>query len=220
MKIAKGMDELKFTLHPGKRLRLKVVDQDGKPIPEAYVGIGEWRGSKSIFNEKHPNVPESHVPRHADKNGMYTWDWAPEDGVEYLISAKGFSSQSVTLVASESGHVVTLSRELVATGNVTDAATGQPLAAFSATPVIVYRPKFLSTSFNNTVSGRMGRYEVPLEGGGSNDYRYQIRIEAAGYRSALSEKSYGMEDGSVRVDFACRRRRARRRGRGLRGPCD
>jgi thiol-disulfide isomerase/thioredoxin/protocatechuate 3,4-dioxygenase beta subunit len=200
--IAKEMDDLQFSLKPGKRLTFKVVDKDGKPIPKAYVGMGEWRGAKSIYNEKHPNVPESHVPRHADENGVYTWDWAPEDAVTYHVSAKGYTEQSATLTATETPHFVTLFPPRVAVGNVTDAATGKPIAAFSAMPVIVFRPKFLTTRFEDAVSGADGRYEAPLVGGSDPDYRYQVRVEADGYRSVLSEKSYGLEDGRVTQDFA------------------
>jgi thiol-disulfide isomerase/thioredoxin/protocatechuate 3,4-dioxygenase beta subunit len=200
--IAKFRNKVQFSLKPGKRLTFKVVDKDGKPIPKAYVGMGEWRGAKSIYNEKHPNVPESHVPRHADENGVYTWDWAPEDAVTYNVSAKGYTEQTATLTATETPHVVTLFPARVAVGQVTDAATGAPVPAFSAMPVIVFRPKFLTTRFDHAVSGADGRYEVPLQGGAEPDFRYQVRIEADGYRSVLSEKSFGLEDGRVTQDFA------------------
>jgi beta-lactamase regulating signal transducer with metallopeptidase domain/thiol-disulfide isomerase/thioredoxin len=200
--IAKFRNKVQFSLKPGKRLTFKVVDKDGKPIPNTYVGMGEWRGSKSIYNEKHPNVPESHVPRHADENGVYTWDWAPEDAVTYHVSAKGYTEQTATLTATETQHIVTLFPPRVAVGNVTDAATGASVAAFSAMPVIVFSPKFLTTRFEDAVSGADGRYEAPLVGGGDPDYRYRVRVEADGYRSVLSEKSYGLEDGRVTQDFA------------------
>ncbi len=82
-----GMEPLRFKLSPGNRLIMKIVDRQGRPIPNAYVGIGEWRGTEAIYNEEHPNVPDSGIPRHADNEGVYTWDWVPEDAVSYRVSA-------------------------------------------------------------------------------------------------------------------------------------
>ncbi len=199
--IAEDMPPVDFTLQPGKRLRIKIEDQQGKPIPKAYVNVGEWRGAKSIFNEKHPNVPESHVPRNADQQGIYLWDWAPEDAVNYEISAIGFAMKSVTLVANDSEHIVQLSPRLIAFGKLKDAVTGEPIKEFSATPVQVFRPKFLSTSFNRSRAGKDGSYEVELADR-DYGYRYQLRIDAPGYRSALSEKSFANGDGRVQQDFS------------------
>lgn len=106
--ISTGMSGLQFTLHPGSRLKFRVVDQNDNPIPGAYVGIDRWRGAKSLYNEKHPNVPESHVPRQADKNGVYHWEWAPDDAVTYRVSAKGFETTTIELVADPVEQTVEL----------------------------------------------------------------------------------------------------------------
>jgi protocatechuate 3,4-dioxygenase beta subunit len=106
--IAKGMSSLQFALKPGNRLKFRVVDQADNPIPGAYVGIDGWQGAKSLYNEKHPNVPESHVPRKADKSGVYDWEWAPDDAVTYQVSAKGFETTTVKLVATPVEQTVEL----------------------------------------------------------------------------------------------------------------
>jgi protocatechuate 3,4-dioxygenase beta subunit len=106
--ITKGMNGLQFTLQPGNRLKFRVVDQNDNPIPKAYVGIDGWQGAKSLYNEKHPNVPESHVPRQANKNGVYDWEWAPDDEVTYRVSAKGFETTTVKLVATPVEQTVEL----------------------------------------------------------------------------------------------------------------
>jgi hypothetical protein len=106
--IVKGMSGLQFTLQPGNRLKFRVVDQNDNPILGAYVGIDGWQGAKSLYNEKHPNVPDSHVPDRADKNGIYDWEWAPDDAVTYRVSAKGFEMATVKLVASPVEQTVVL----------------------------------------------------------------------------------------------------------------
>jgi hypothetical protein len=57
----------------------------------------------------------------------------------------------------ESEHVVQLSPPLVAFGKVTDAATGASVKEFTVTPVQVYRPKFMTTLFDDSRAGKDGR---------------------------------------------------------------
>lgn len=200
--ITNQMDSLRFELEPGKRLTLNVVDRDGRPIPNAAVSIGEWRGARSLYNSKHSSVPDSGIPRRSDANGVYTWDWAPDDVVTYYVSAKGFSYRTVKLIAIDAAHIITLTRPLTASGRVVDGKTGEPVKEFRVVPVTVFRPKFLSTSFRNSVPGENGAYEIELADNAERDYRYQVRVDADGYRSALSEDSFGLDDGRITIDFS------------------
>ena len=202
--VEKSMSELSIKLKPGKQLTLKIVDNKGNPIPEAYVGLRRWRGVESLYNHIHPNVPDSRIPTRADENGLYVWDWAPEDAVEYMVSAKNYAYKTLTLTAREEEHLVKLTPELVAAGQVTDAKTGAPVREFRVVPVIEFRPKFLSTIIRGTIPGRDGRYTIDLaEHAGDDDrYRFRIRIEAEGYRSAISQQSFGHDEGQVTVDFS------------------
>ena len=193
--------EKRFELQPGNRLVLKIVNPQGDPIPKAYVSILKWRGAESLYNWRHPNVLNSRIPNRSSADGNYVWDWAPEDTVTYQVSAAGVSSKTVTLLAREEPHVIQLDQQLVAAGKVTDAATGKPVKRFRVIPVTVFRPMFLSASFRDEVPGVDGSYQVELSDNGERDDRYQVRIEADGYRSAISEKSYGLEDGRVALDF-------------------
>lgn len=202
LRIAKGMDELRFELRPGKRLVMNIVDASGSPIPNAHVGIEKWGETEAVYNHKHPNVPESGIPRSADENGVYVWDWAPDDAVTYYVSAKNYILREITLIANDAGHVVELSQELIATGRVTDSETGRPVASFRVIPVTVFRPQFLSTSHREAVPGKDGKYQITLTDRATRNYRYKVRVDAPGYRSVLSEQSFGPTDGRVEVDFA------------------
>lgn len=199
--VDKSMDELTFTLQPGKTLTLKIVDPSGKPVPKAHVGLRGWRGVESLYNWQHSNVLNSRIPTYADENGVYVWDWAPDDAVTYLITAKSFASKTVTLTATETEHVIKLGQPLIASGNVTDAKTGKPIKKFRVTPVIVFRTNMLSTSFRETVPGKDGRYEINLNGA-YYDRRHQIRIDADGYRSIISKKSFGLGEDRVTQNFS------------------
>lgn len=200
--VTKSMDDLAFVMKPGKTLTLKVIDPSGEPVPKAYVGLRKWRGIESLYNWQHPNVvPDSQIPRRTDKNGVYVWDWAPDEPVKFAIFAKPFASKEVTLVATEKEHVIQLDRPLIAKGKVTDAQTGKPIKEFRVIPVIEFRPQFWSTSFQASGAGQEGQYEITLNEG-RYDRRHRIRVEADGYRSAISETSYGLGEKPVTKNFA------------------
>lgn len=192
---------LDFSLKVGNPLKIEVVDQDGQPVPDVYVGIGEWRGTEAIYNNKHSNVPESGVPRKSDSNGIYQWDWAPEDAVVYRLGKKGFVTTEVALVARDQAHRITLSPQMKIYGTVTDKNTGEPIEEFSVVPVKAFRPEFYSTSFQDRIQAKDGRYEIPIQTHGQTGNRCMVRIEAEGYRTAFSNKSMEAGDNPLEENF-------------------
>lgn len=200
--VSQGLAPLEFKLKPGKRLAMRIVNRSGQPIPHAYIQIGDWRGTKAIYNHDHPNVLPSGVPRNADDQGLYAWDWAPEDAVAYNISALGYAPVNVTLVANGDEHRVELAPKLTFSGRVTDVRSGRPIPEFRVIPVTVFRPQFYSVRIDDAAMGGEGRYSIEIQTFGEQDYSYVVRVEAAGYRSAMSETSYGVGEGSVVQDFA------------------
>ncbi|TWU33910.1 hypothetical protein Poly41_49100 [Novipirellula artificiosorum] len=185
----------------GNPLTLEIVDHDGQPIPDVYVGIGQWRGTEAIYNEKRSSVPESGIPRKSDSKGIYQWDWAPEDAVVYRLGKQGFVTTEVGLVAREQPHRIELSPQMKIFGTVTDKQTGKPIGEFSVVPVKAFRPDFYSTSFQDRLQAKEGKFEIPIESHGQTGNRYMVRIEADGYRTAFSNKSMEVGDAPLREDF-------------------
>jgi peroxiredoxin/uncharacterized GH25 family protein len=104
--IAENMDPVDFQLKPGKTLRIKFVDQSGNPVPGVGVTVAEWRGEKSLYNYKHPNVVESRIPRQADGNGIYEWTWAPDDAVMYSFYKQDRGAVTgISLTADGEEHI-------------------------------------------------------------------------------------------------------------------
>jgi uncharacterized GH25 family protein/thiol-disulfide isomerase/thioredoxin len=203
IQVSQGLADVDFQLEPGNPIRIKIVDSSGKPVPDAYVGIGQWRGTEAIYNEKHPNVPESGIPRRADNDGVYTWHWAPADGVQYRISAKGYDTKEVTLVAKDEAHEIELARPVTIFGSVVDAESGQPIERFRVIPVKAYRPDFYSTDFqaNSIAQGTDGEYTIQINSHGQTGNQYRVRIEAEGYRTAFGRKSLGVGDPPLEENF-------------------
>jgi uncharacterized GH25 family protein len=97
---------IQFELHPGKKLRIRFVDHEGKVVPEVFVGINRWRGNQALYNHKHPNVVETKVPRQADKDGVYEWNWAPADEVEFSFFKEGYMQNKKKIVPSDDDEFV------------------------------------------------------------------------------------------------------------------
>lgn len=187
VRVPESTEKLHVVMKPGKRLAIKFVNAEGKPVPNVRLHIERWRGLFSLDNSK--------TPKRANYDGLYVWDWAPGDAVTYRTEAPGMASKTISLAANDSEHVVTLNRPLQISGRIRDVSTGKPIPKFSAIPVIAFRPEFLRTDFNREVSGRDGQFEIKDFGSAGDDRKFRIRIEAEGYRTLISDRVFEVSDG-------------------------
>ncbi len=199
--VESSMDDLRFELRPGKRLVVKVVDREGKPIPQAYFHVGSWSGVEEEFYGSQSSILHSRIPKNAGQDGVYVWDGAPTDAITFQISARDFAAKRITLTATGGEHVVELVPALIVFGKVTDAKTGEPIETFNAVPLLVNNFGLISSTWQHgTVTGENGLYEIRLDGI-SDFYRdYKIRFEAKGYHTLFSEKTFNLSDGRVEYD--------------------
>jgi beta-lactamase regulating signal transducer with metallopeptidase domain/thiol-disulfide isomerase/thioredoxin len=189
--IRQGMSRVDFRLKPGKDLQIRCIDQAGKPIAGVGVMIDKWRGGESLYNHKHPNALDTGIPRYADNNGLYHWTWAPDDAVTYKFFKGGYTHRQADLVASATEQTVTLPKVLRISGKVTDKA-GRPINGVTAIPVIEFRPGHLLVERNHSKVPSDGTYTIEAD---RTDVSYRVRIEASGYRSAMSDAAKaGMPD--------------------------
>ena len=202
IQLDESFGDLDFELKKGNRVEMQFVDDAGEPIPKVYVQIGTWRGTEAIYNNKHSNVPDSKIPRKADAKGRYVWEWAPEDAVTYQIDRTGFATKEVTLIARDQPHRIELDSQLKIYGNVTDKTTGKPIENFSVIKVEAFSPDHYSTDFQDPLEGKAGKFEFQPQTYGQTGNRYMVRIEAQGYRTALSTKSLMVGDPPLHEDFA------------------
>jgi thiol-disulfide isomerase/thioredoxin/uncharacterized GH25 family protein len=182
--LAPALRPVDFRLRPGKALRVRFVDRSGKPVPNAYVHIDRWHGSQALYNDQHPNVLDTKVPLHADANGLYEWTWAPDDAVTYSVSQEGFARNEVDLTATGAEQAVTLNALRRISGTVTDAATGRPVGGLTVLPVVELGPGFMVVERQDEQEFPGPRYT--LEGERTDVLSYRVRVEALGYRTAMS----------------------------------
>jgi hypothetical protein len=98
---------IQFKLQAGKKLRIRFVDHEGKAVPEVSVLITKWRGNEGLFNIKHSAVMDTKIPRQAGKDGIYEWNWAPDDEVTFAFSKPGYMWDRKKIVAGDGvEHVV------------------------------------------------------------------------------------------------------------------
>jgi hypothetical protein len=87
----------------------------------------------------------------------YQWTWAPADPVTDSFGKGGYETVSHRqLIASEFEHEITLLRELVVSGEVTDAETGELIPSFRTTPAIG-EPSLRPQAGFPAIAGREGK---------------------------------------------------------------
>ena len=132
-----------FHLKPGKKLRIRFVDRDGKPIPRVSVSIERWNGVRNLMTEPNWHV-RLDIPTRANDQGVFEWDWAPGDAVNCNFDAGGYASmREIAVAAADREHVQVLNKVLQISGIVRDVATGKPIEKFLAIRMIHFQPRVL-----------------------------------------------------------------------------
>ncbi len=174
---------LEFSLEPGKSIRFRVVDSSGKPIQGVNVAAGIYKGYRdTIYMGKDGRQRWTTT----DADGMAEWDSAPQDAVQYTFTKEGYARlEEVELTAGDELHTVVLPKSIRISGSVTDKETGRPIETFNVVPVLDWLTG--STPYlerRRTFEAKEGRYEWKT---GRTDTGHYIRIEADGFRPAMSE---------------------------------
>lgn len=193
VRVEPDMAPVDFTMRPGGKVRIRVVDEQGNGIPKARIFFQRWRGRLDYFEF-------DNVSQFADKNGVWEWNEAPLDEFQADICRPGgmqLSKQS--LIAREAEYVFKPAKALVVSGSVIDAKTKQPIKKFRVTPGL--RNSDLTIRMNwiprDSFEASEGKYRIRLR----HDYpAHLVRIEAAGYRVAIS-RDIKTDEGEINLDF-------------------
>lgn len=172
-----GQPPLKVALTKGLQLRARVVDGQGRPIPETIIGIDQWRGSPTRLDWSTTS----------DANGEFIWSDAPIEGVRFAALKEGFNRAQGNLKPGVEGQTLTLQLLQNISGTVVDAATGTPITLFR-----IYEGQ--SRSKESTmlwpdvpaqgVQDARGEFVHPFRGIGG--YYHQLRIVADGYAAGIT----------------------------------
>ncbi len=165
---------MEIRLGPGALLRLRLVDEQGAPVPDATVGLENWgrRPSKLKWQAE------------SDPDGRIEWNAAPADSELELYAVKDdwCYTRSVVLKADGTEHEIRMRRGLTVTGRVTDAKTGQPVEHVKACPGygdgdFTWKRMDMHPSDGGTYVVRFEETRLP----------WRVRVEADGYAPFTSD---------------------------------
>lgn len=207
-------DSVRIALAKGVPLRIRVMDTDGAPVPNAHILLNTFPGSVSGESQSGSKVQTSFTGQ-SDAEGRAVWENAPGGTHEFDIAATGFLRKNGVLVpADDQEHDIVMKPALVLQGTVIDADTGRPIPRFRLAqgwPSIDLR----SGRTNIQVSGidsfspnySEGRFHQVLEKElivGLADQKLMVRIEADGYQPFIS-RTIGYDEGVVTLDVSLQR---------------
>ena len=175
-----GAPPVEFRLAPGRMLRGRVVDPEGKPIAGAHLIIPSYGKHKGVFFRKW-----------TDAQGRFEWDSAPDEPVAFSIGAEGYVwTDPFPLTAGDKEAVIVLKPEVAVHLRVVDAETGKPIPQF-AFQIGTAKPGTQDFRWGQTMQGGFdGTYRTSLEAGQG---RYQIKVFAGGYKPARTPHLRGDE---------------------------
>lgn len=170
VEVRPGLAELQFTLLPGRLLRGRVVDNDGRPVAKAEVQLEVDERNLEVFEWS----------AKTDTNGRFEWNSAPHSKEKFVVIASGHEiKHGLDLVADGTEQTVVLtkakSRNVRVSGVVTDAATTQSIETFQ-----VQVARLMSGGeVRSSVNGQNGRYNFQTHGAVGD--RFVTEVRADGY---------------------------------------
>jgi protocatechuate 3,4-dioxygenase beta subunit len=187
LRIEPGMKPVDFRLPPGLSVRIRVVDDKGRPVPNARIFLQPF----SLYEI-------DGLKPFTDEDGRWEWNEAPrEEFVADITPPDGMQLQWQRVVARKEEYVFRVSPALVISGNVIDAQTKQPIKQFRVVRGVIWKEPKTGWDWANGFVAFDGRYS--LRETEAHD-AWRVRIEADGYLPVESRHIQSHE-GKVTVDF-------------------
>ncbi|TWU40562.1 M56 family metallopeptidase [Novipirellula artificiosorum] len=191
VQVREAMEPIAITLKPGKTLRLRTVGPDGEPLAGVHVFADTWRSHRSLA--------DAEIHGETDADGVFVWENAPEDEIEFDLLARGYMDKRNTkLTARDEPYVLQFAEPLIVTGSVVHADTKQPIKEFEV--IDGYKLDTggpMMWDHESSRRGREGRFQSRF------DYpypEYSVRIEAKAFEPAVS-RLLQPDEGDVELDF-------------------
>ena len=167
----------------GKPIRVRVVDGEGKPLPDAKVRFGTTaedllHGNGALLFLDYQREPEYWL-RSPDAEGRWSANWIPEDKILLSAEKEGYLRTQSILAPDDREVVFTLEPGICVSGRVVDRQTKAPIPRFRVTEGSRGGPNDRVTwDRSQSVENENGEYRVYFDT--LADHR-AIRIEADGY---------------------------------------
>lgn len=168
-------------LQEGRPIRLRVVDQDGKPLAAALVNTGLDREALSVENTR-TAMPGGDRNLSTDAEGRWSRLWIPNDKLTFSISKPGYAKVRKSFAPDDEEHVVTLeSGGWTLAGRVVDRETKAPVVKFRVVEGSAHGGPGSGVIWRESraVEDASGQYRADWDTSGNS--RRVVRIEAEGY---------------------------------------
>ncbi len=189
-----AMASVNFTMIPGRHVRIRVLDENGKGVARSRIYFQRWRGHIDYFEFNGVN-------QYTDDQGVWEWNEAPVDEFEAdICRADGMQLQSQPIRARDEEYVFRPPRLLVVAGRVTDKATGELIRNFRCVPGGRDEPgQRLGENWHlrEAYTSSDGSYRITRD---SDAPSHMVRIEADGYKVAVS-RDIRSDEGDVEINF-------------------
>jgi protocatechuate 3,4-dioxygenase beta subunit len=191
VEIGPDLGPIDFRLKPGNTIRVRVLDEAGKPVPKAQVYFQQWRGQYQSF-------VFDRAPRETDVDGVWEWNEAPQEELMASIGRPGgMTLSNRPLSPRKEEFVFRVPSALVISGKVVDAETHQPIKGFRLMSGYVWMGQQVVWEQNNNAAPSGSTYEIKktYENGAN-----LVRVEADGYMPAVS-REIKSDEAKVTIDF-------------------
>lgn len=184
-------EPVNFAMQPGRTVRIRVLDNQGRPVHKASIFFQKWRGERYEYFEL------DHVSRYADENGLWVWNEAPVDDLQADICPPDGMQQRESFFARDEEFVFRTSPALEISGRVIDSETKAPIKEFQILPGVRSSPTHMNWVEGGRFKATDGKYSIRHV---HESFAHIVRVEATGYLPAVSRDVKSTE-GKVTVDF-------------------
>ncbi|HBT77544.1 MAG TPA: hypothetical protein DEB39_11635 [Planctomycetaceae bacterium] len=202
--ITPDMKPLEIKLKRGKRLVIRAVDTEGKPLAGMRISSGYWKshwGAATGVQQLFEDADEFGAVR-TDKDGLFVWSNAPDNRFDLKIDGDNYQNVKIdyeTLKYGDEENVYTFRPLVDVAGTVTDAATGNPIPAFAISEWYTFRKSTGTTREFGTQAGKDGRFTRRTGHRMGECDHYYLRVDAEGYEGVMREIK--PDDADLKLEF-------------------
>ena len=184
IKIEANGPSVDFRLKPGRAVKIRVVDPEGKPLAGAEI-----KPETEIFFGSHRQTIVANTSP-TDRNGRWTSGSEPEGEMSFEIQKPGYATVCQKFSAGDEEHRVTLRPPVRISGRIINAATREPIrkvhVSIKDTPLTKEPGAYTWPSID---VDREGRYELTFNSTqDAESIAWQLYVQSPGYVAELSRK--------------------------------
>jgi protocatechuate 3,4-dioxygenase beta subunit len=194
IEVTRKLASVDFRLKPGRTIKIRVVDPQGKPVVGAEID-----SDAGPFETTQKVIADTSV---TDSTGRWATAGEPEEELPLNIHKEGYATAYRKLAAGDKEVLITLHPPIHVTGRVINAATRRPIQKPLVTTTNTPLGKQPDLCCSPTVAiDKDGRYELTFDDErGADAVAWQLQVQSPGYVTAMSRK-FETREGSQTINI-------------------